>query len=117
MAGDGVAKDPVEAADYYRLAAEQGDTLAQAHLGLCHLTGNGVDQDLEEAVRLFREAQGDPVAQFNLGVCLAKGQGVALDMEAAVMDCSYVWRRRRKYDIDITRDAILSMHHADCRGL
>jgi hypothetical protein len=39
-----------------------------------------------------------------------------IDMEAAVMDCSYVWRRRRKYDIDITRDAILSMHHADCRS-
>jgi hypothetical protein len=33
-----------------------------------------------------------------------------IDMEAAVMDCSYVWRRRRKYDIDITRDhAILSI--------
>ena len=34
---------------------------------------------------------------------------MAIDMEAAVMDCSYVWRRRRKYDIDITRYAILSI--------
>ena len=48
--------------------------------------GEGVPQDWEEAVRLFRLAadQKDAEAQLQLGLCFAKGEGVPQDWEEAV---------------------------------
>ena len=59
------------------LAAE-GDARAQSILGLLHYRGRGVPQDLDEAVRRFRQAgdQGDATAQFYLGVMHSEGRGV-----------------------------------------
>ena len=59
------------------LAAE-GDARAQSILGLLHYRGRGVPQDLDEAVRWFRQAgdQGDATAQFYLGVMHSEGRGV-----------------------------------------
>ena len=43
--GEGVPRDPVEAARLYRLSAEQGNYIAHHHLGLNYFDGEGVEQD------------------------------------------------------------------------
>ena len=47
--GDGVEKDPAQAIEWFRKAAEQGHALAQAKLGLAYLLGQGVAADPVEA--------------------------------------------------------------------
>ena len=49
VVGDGVPQDYVEAAAWYRLAAEQGNASAQNNLGFMYATGEGVPQDNVEA--------------------------------------------------------------------
>jgi hypothetical protein len=43
--GQGVAKNDYEAVKWFRLAAEQGNALAQAYLGMMYANGRGVQQD------------------------------------------------------------------------
>ena len=43
--GQGVPQDYKEAVKWYRLSAEQGDTLAQGKLGMMYIEGKGVFQD------------------------------------------------------------------------
>ena len=59
--------------------AEQGDAVAQGHLGLKYSLGHEVAKNDAEAVKWFRLAadQGDATAQFFLGVAYDKGEGVA----------------------------------------
>ena len=72
---------------WYRLAADQGDAIAQFNLGVMYAKGAGVLKDDAEAVRWYRLAadQGDAIAQFNLGVMYAKGAGVLKDSVLAHM--------------------------------
>ncbi len=58
--------------------AENGDPMAQAHLGFMYYTGEGVAQDMKTAVTWYRKAarQGNRDAQYNLGVSYAFGEGV-----------------------------------------
>jgi hypothetical protein len=80
-AGEGVAKDQVEAVKWLRKAAEQNDAEAQYNLGVCYAHGEGVAKDLVEAVKWYRKAaeQNFAGAQYNLGVCFYNGRGVAKD--------------------------------------
>ena len=79
--GNGVAKDPAEAANWHRKAADQGFASAQYNLGVRYDNGNGVAKDPAEAVKWYRKAadQGVASAQFNLGVMYANGIGVLKD--------------------------------------
>ncbi len=58
----------VEAAKWYRLAAEQGEPGAQRALGRLYLAGNGVAQDQCESARWYHRAaaRGDRLSQFSL---------------------------------------------------
>lgn len=80
-------KDDVEAARWYRRAAEQGNAHAQFNLGALAMAGRGVPQDDLEAVTWFRRAaeQGDGLAQFNLGTMYCNGRGVPQDYIEACM--------------------------------
>ena len=49
--GDDVPKDSVEAAKWYRKAAEQGAANAQNSLGACYWLGNGVPKDYVQAYK------------------------------------------------------------------
>ena len=72
----------------YRLAADQGNALAQSTLGVMYAKGSGVPQDYTEAVKLFRLAasQANARGQNGLGVMYRNGQGVSKDLiEAATM--------------------------------
>jgi hypothetical protein len=65
--------------------ASEGDAEAQYYLGHLYAKGEGVTQDLGQAVRWFRAAaeQGEPYGQFALGYVYEHGQGVERDMGKA----------------------------------
>ena len=68
--GEGVPQDYVQALKWYRLAAAQGDALAQYNLGVMYAKGQGVPQDYAEGLEVVsprRCSRGCP-AQYNLGV-------------------------------------------------
>jgi TPR repeat protein len=57
------------------------DALAQYLLGFCYESGNGLEKNQAEAIRLYHEAanKGIPQAQFSLGCCYIDGKGVSRD--------------------------------------
>ena len=75
-----------EAADYYRRAAERGNSRAQAELGLMYLEGQGVQGNPEEAARWLRRAaeSGDAIAQYSLALLYHQGHGVGRDFGEAL---------------------------------
>ena len=58
--------------------AEAGDAMAQINLGFMYHQGQGVEQDLKEAVKWYQKAadQGQVNAQYTLGWMYANGRGV-----------------------------------------
>ena len=70
---------------YFKLAADQGNDVAQCQYGLCLLIGQGVDQDCREGVAYIKMAadQGFAGAQCTYGICLVEGQGVDSDWNEA----------------------------------
>ena len=79
--GQGVERDPVQAANWYRKGAQAGDVRAMANLGRCYALGEGVERDPTQGADWFRKGAqaGDGEAMANLGVCYAKGLGVERD--------------------------------------
>ncbi len=73
--------DYVTAAKEWRPLADQGDPAVQFNLGLLYLDGQGVPQDLDQAVKWFTRSaeQGYDKAQLNLGALYGAGKGVKRD--------------------------------------
>ena len=84
--GNGVPQDYVEAANWFRKAAEQGHAEAQYRLAQMLAIGQGIRQDDTEAANWYRKAaeQGVALAQYNLGTMYVFGRGVARDYAEAV---------------------------------
>ena len=55
---NGIVKDEAQAANYYRMGAEQGDAEAAYSMGICFHTGSGVEQDEDKAVQCYQKAAG-----------------------------------------------------------
>jgi TPR repeat protein len=88
MRGQGVEHDDLEAADWFRKAAEQGDGTGEAWLGFSYFVGfGGVPEDLAEAMRWYRKAakQGNATGEEGLGTMFAGGMIVQHDDEQAAM--------------------------------
>jgi len=83
--GESVRQDHVEAAKWYRKAAEQGHAGAQNSLGVLYDTGQGVPQNHLEAAKWFARAaeQGEDYALNNLGIMYHNGHGVPQDFVEA----------------------------------
>lgn len=83
--GEGVPKDFMQAAVWFRKAAEQGNPDAQYFLGGMYREGDGVPQDFMQAAIWYRMAadQGNADAQYYLGKLYADGQGVKQDYAEA----------------------------------
>jgi TPR repeat protein len=66
----------VEAAAWFRKAAEQGVARAQFHLGFCYECGEGVQRDKGQAAIWYRRAadQGDGDAKTRLSGIYASGK-------------------------------------------
>ena len=80
--GLGVPQDYLQAADWYRKAAEKGFAEAQYGLGFLYLNGYGVPKDFNQATTWMLKAaeQGETKAQYNLGVSYVNGEGVNRDL-------------------------------------
>ena len=87
FSGRGITQDFQEAGKWFRLAAAQGNALAQHNLGLMYRNGKGITQDYIQAVKWYRLAavQGLDTAQNNLGLMYVQGEGVAQDYVRAHM--------------------------------
>jgi hypothetical protein len=81
LLGHGVVADDVQAAVWFRKAAEQGHVKAQYKLGCCYEIGCGVPEDDAIAAQWYLKAanQGDAAAQYQMGRLYSLGQGVAQD--------------------------------------
>ena len=77
---NGVEQNNVEAARWYRKAADQNNVDSQFALGFMYLKGEGVPKDTSEAFRLTRLAayQGHLKAQANMAGLYGDGAGVLL---------------------------------------
>jgi TonB family protein len=75
------AADPVQAAHWYRLAAEQGDAVAQNNLGVLYSRGLGVARDPKQAAAWYAKAaaQGHGWAQANLALAYEFGTAGEMD--------------------------------------
>ena len=62
--GTGVQKSDVDAAKWFRRAADQGVVFAQLNLGLLYAAGNGVPQDSVEALKWYTLAASGPSPQI-----------------------------------------------------
>src|SRR4051812_28335988 len=67
--GQGVTQDYLQAANFFRKAAEAGHAESQYRLAQMLATGQGIRQDYAEAASWYRKAadQGVALAQYNLG--------------------------------------------------
>ena len=77
-------------AEFLKLAND-GNAMAQAHLGYMYYVGEGVQQDYGQAINWYRKAavQGNRDAQYNLAVAYAFGEGTKQDYKEAA-----IWYRR-----------------------
>jgi len=84
--GQVLNNDPELAAGWFFRAAEQGYADAQFNLGLMYANGEGVEQDMAQAVELFKKAaeKGHVDAQNNLGAMYFTGEGVGRDEKKAI---------------------------------
>lgn len=85
--GKGVTRDPQQAAEWYRRAADQKNISGELHLADLYRDGAGkkFQRDMEQAAAWYRKAadQGDAGAQGTLGMLYTLGQGVPRsDVEA-----------------------------------
>jgi len=114
--GIGVAKNPAEAAKWFRKAANQGHTSAHNSLAILYRDGVGVAKDEVEAFNLFRKAadQGDSMAHHNIAFLYRDGVGVAkdqveayayLNLASIVEEVSRKWRD--KLEDNMTPEAVL----------
>src|SRR5437660_1442691 len=81
----GVQVPAPESLEALRKRAEKGSPEAQTALGTMYRNGQGVPQDLGEAVRWFRQAavQGYAAAENSLGFLYDYGGGVPIDHQEA----------------------------------
>lgn len=81
-----VRRNLAKAAEWYKLAAMQGNAKAQHRLGSLYYYGNGVEQSTVEAIKWYQKAaiQGLANAQCDMGFVYAHGYGVSRDNAMAI---------------------------------
>ena len=98
--GQGVEADPETARKLTEQAARGGNRIAMHDLALYYTDGKGgVDKDIAEAVRWFKEAadRGVVDSQFNLAVLSESGQGLQQSFETAFFWYSIAARQGDQY--------------------
>lgn len=86
LRGQGTAKSPEQAYEWFRLAADQGHPDAQAMVGSMLMYGTGTAKDVDRGLVWLRRAaeQDAPAAQYELGHRYRWGYGVDRDFEQAL---------------------------------
>ncbi len=93
---DGAAPDYLQAAEWYRKAADQNHYLAQFNLGQMFVYGHGVERDDATATLWIRRSAdgGDAGAQFNMGDgCYRESMNPTVNNAAESRIEAYKWDR------------------------
>lgn len=103
--GDGVEKDLVRSAQWYRKAAENGHESAQYELALCYLYGDGVEASADEAIHWFKagSALGDTRCEEKLGELTSEGTAPSL----AVEDVDQWMRQSTVNAVDVAENKLM----------
>ena len=117
--GDRLPKDNVQAAFWFKKAAEQGDTGSRLFLAdiLSGGRGQGVEPDYVEAVRLYRlvadeEHVYSAIAEYRLGEIYAEAKGVPhvpQDRQEAIR----YWERAAKHGWSLAAGALGRLYEQD----
>jgi TPR repeat protein len=112
--GQQVPQSYVEAAKWFRKAADQGNPAAQVALGELHEAGQGVPIDDAASVKLYRQAadQGYAPGQYNLAVLYVMGKGVPQNQTEAVK-----WYRLAADQGDALAQYNLGMRYYEAKGV
>ena len=112
--GQGVTKNHVESAKWFRKSAEQGNLKSVNNLGILYANGLGVKKDHKEAFKWSRKAaeQGYAPAQFRIGEMYSDGRGVGKDKALAIE-----WYRKAAEQGDVDALMSLSTHYLDGIGV
>ena len=70
--GDGIAKDSRTAAAWLKLAAEAGNPVAENRLARLYLAGEGVERNVQEALRWYRRARAAGLVDAGIEEDIAK---------------------------------------------
>jgi len=81
--GQGVPQDSGEALKWYRLAAAQGDAVAQYNRGLMYANGQSVPQDYVQAHKWFNLAAATPIDKSTQDEAVKARDSVAARMTPA----------------------------------
>jgi len=84
--GEMMKPDYQQAANYYKMAADQGQRDGEFGLAVRYVTGQGMPLDRAEAQRWFKAAadQGHADAQYDLGTMYEVGDGTGADLPSAL---------------------------------
>ena len=87
-----------QATGIWQPLAEQGQPRAQALMGWSHELGQGSEQDLVQAIRLYRQSAeaGDAFGQYRLAELYLRGVGVPRDLRIA-----FHWMERAARNGDV----------------
>ncbi|MDD7398147.1 MAG: hypothetical protein PUG65_02115 [Firmicutes bacterium] len=86
LKGNGVAKNPTKAIEYYKKGMTEGSgESSNAGLGAMYFYGDGVEKDYAKAISYFKKAikLGSSTAYYHLGIAAMEGRGVAKDINEA----------------------------------
>jgi TPR repeat protein len=90
--GEGVDKDLVSAASYYKMAADLGNVVAMVNSGVCLELGEGTEKDLVAAARYCRttDALGNASGLLSYGKCLQNGVGVERNLPLGSLTINFL---------------------------
>ena len=110
--GSGVRQDPVEAARWFRLAADRGDPEAAFSLAIAYLEGKGVEKSTQKALPLLEAAAAreHPAALYQLGLQALNG-----DIQNAPRAADLFRRASKAGDYDATY--ALGLMYKEGRGV
>jgi len=99
LANTGLSTINTSEVDSLILQASQGDPAAQAELAEKYFNGDGIEEDLEQAVYWYKKAaeQGDIDAQTSLSGMYRKGTGVTQDLKWAAYWCAKAAEQNDRY--------------------
>ena len=91
--GEGVARDPVRAAQWYTKGAAAGYVSCQHNLAVRFEKGFGLERNQAASVFWFRLASeaGDPNSQNNLAICFNKGVGIGRSVLPVDYNAAMYW--------------------------
>lgn len=107
--GVGLPQDRALALEWFKKAAEHGNTAAQTHINV--MLNEDLDRKAAEKLRLSAE-NGDPLAQYTLGSMYEQGTGVQRDNKTAAE-----WYRKAAEQGEINSQINLGVMYAEGTGV